>query len=132
MAKHRTSIPKEVAARARFLSHDTCCVCREREKEIQIHHINEDPSNHDVENLAVLCLECHAKTQKKGSFTRNLDAPFVTLCRDQWLKEVSLRWDLAREKYVERQVGNSPEISKDAGILREKSISFLLPIKCSS
>ena len=36
------------------------------------------------------------------------------------------------ELVVERQVRDSPEISKDGGILREKSISFLLPIKCSS
>ena len=30
---------------------------------------------------------------------------------------------------VERQVGNSPYISNVTGTLREKSISFLLPIK---
>ena len=107
MAKHRTSIPKELAAHVRWLSDDTCCICREREKEIQIHHINENPTDHSVENLAVLCLECHEKTQRKGGFTRNLDAPFVTLSRDQWLKEVALRRDLANKKDVERQVGNN-------------------------
>ena len=37
MAKHRTSIPKELAAHVRWLSDDTCCICREREKGIQIH-----------------------------------------------------------------------------------------------
>ena len=33
---------------------------------------------------------------------------------------------------VERQDEDSPDISKDAGILKDKSVSFLLPIKCSS
>lgn len=105
MAKHRTSIPKELAARVRWLSDDTCCICRERNKEIQLHHIDEDPSNHSVENLAVLCLECHDKTQKTGGVTRKPDSQFVTLCRDKWLEDVGSRRNEANKKDVERQVG---------------------------
>ena len=107
MAKHRTSIPKEVAAHVRWLSDDTCCICRERRKEIQIHHINADPRDHCVENLAVLCLECHDNTQKKGGFTRKLDPQFVTLCRDKWLEDVVSRRADANKKDVERQVGKN-------------------------
>ena len=113
MAKHRTSIPKELAARVRWLSDNTCCICRERRKEIQIHHIYGDPRNHSVENLAVLCLECHDNTQKKGGFTRKLDPQFVTLCRDKWLEDVASRRADANKKDVERQVGkNSNSISE--------------------
>ena len=107
MAKHRTSIPKEVAAHVRWLSDDTCCICRERRKEIQIHHINGDPRDHSVENLAVLCLECHDNTQKKGGFTRKLDPQFVTLCRNKWLEDVASRRADANKKDVERQVGKN-------------------------
>ena len=107
MAKHRTSIPKEVAALVRWLSDDTCCICTEREKGIQIHHINEDPGNHSVENLAVLCLECHDKTHKKGGATRKSDPQFIKLCRDKRLEAVAWQRDEVNKKEVERQVGKN-------------------------
>ena len=107
MAKPRTSIPKKIAAHVRWLSDNTCCICRERKKEIQLHHIDEDPRNHSVENLTVLCLECHDETQKTGGVTRKLDPQFVTLCRDKWLEDVDLRRNEANKKDVERQVGKN-------------------------
>lgn len=45
MAKNRKPIPEDLAANVIFQSDFTCCVCREREKSVQIHHINEDPSH---------------------------------------------------------------------------------------
>ena len=107
MRKHRTPIPKNVEARVRFLSDDTCCVCNEREKDIQMHHIDGDPSNHAFENLAILCLECHDKAEKTGGMTRKLNPKLVTLYRDQWLKTVELRKEMANRADVERQVGDN-------------------------
>ena len=60
-----------------------------------------------LKTLLFFALSAMKKHKRKGGFTRNLDAPFVTLSRDQWLKEVALRWDLANKKDVERQVGNN-------------------------
>ena len=105
MAKQRTTIPKEIAAHVRWLSDDTCCICNQKEKGIQIHHIDGDPQNHHFENLAVLCLECHVKTQQKGGFTRKLTPHYVTTCRDKWLKTVVLRREEANKRDIERRVG---------------------------
>ena len=85
MAKNqRVEIPEEVAARVLFLSDRTCCVCREARKPVQIHHIDEDPSNSIEANLAVLCFDCHHETQIRGGFDRKLDARQVMLYRDDW------------------------------------------------
>ena len=105
MAKIRTPIPSDLVAEVLFASDNTCCVCRERGKIIQIHHIDESPSNNVFENLAVLCLECHNETQIKGGFGRRLDAPVVIKYRDEWLERVKRRWDLADEAAIKRQVG---------------------------
>ena len=57
MAKQKTKkIPEDTANHARWLSDDTCCICHERGKDIQLHHIDEDPQNHVIKNLAVLCM----------------------------------------------------------------------------
>lgn len=86
--KNRATIPTDVAAQALFLSDRTCCVCR-RPKRVQIHHIDEDPSNNALENLAVLCFDCHTETQIRGGFDRKLDAAQIVLYRDQWLATVA-------------------------------------------
>ena len=78
-------IPAEIAAHALFQSDRTCCVCRQRSKPVQIHHVDGNHDHHDLENLAVLCLECHMETQLQGGFFRKLDAIQVTLYRDEWV-----------------------------------------------
>jgi hypothetical protein len=80
----RTPIPAHIAARVLFSSDRTCCICRAPGKAVQIHHIDGDPSNHDLSNLAVLCLEHHRDTQIQGGFDRKLDAHQIILYRDDW------------------------------------------------
>jgi hypothetical protein len=46
--------------------------------------MNEDPSDHDPGNLAVLCFDCHRDTQLRGGFDRKLDSDQVRLYRDDW------------------------------------------------
>lgn len=105
MGKQRIPIPNDVATEVLFAADRTCCVCRERKKEVQIHHIDQNPSNNTFENLAVLCFECHDKTQIKGGFGRKLSSSLVNQYRDDWLKEVASRRDSANKKDVERQIG---------------------------
>jgi hypothetical protein len=105
MAKQRIPIPDDLAAKVLFASDRTCCVCKDRGKPIQIHHIDENPSNNVIENLAILCLDHHDETQIKGGFARKLTPPVVAKYRNEWLKDVRLRRDLANERAVTRQVG---------------------------
>jgi hypothetical protein len=77
MPKKRVPIPKVDAARVLFESDRTCCVCRASGKKVQIHHIDDDPSNNSFTNLAILCLECHGDTQTSGGFGRHLEAEQV-------------------------------------------------------
>src|SRR5690349_13210973 len=91
--KNRTEIPTEIAAQVLFASDRTCCVCRMRGKPVQIHHIDENPSNSTPDNLAVLCFECHHDTQIRGGFDRKLDAAQILLYRIDWLNRVSNKRD---------------------------------------
>ena len=87
--RKRVPIPPERAAQVLFSADRTCCVCRVRGKPVQIHHIDEDPSNNRLGNLAVLCLDCHRETQIRGGFDRKLDGEQVTLYRDDWHRVVA-------------------------------------------
>jgi tetratricopeptide (TPR) repeat protein len=87
--KKRSEIPSEIAARILFLSDRRCCVCRVSDKPVQIHHIDDDASNHDPLNLAVLCFDCHRNTQITGGFDRKLDSDQILLYKDDWQRLVS-------------------------------------------
>lgn len=89
MKKKRTEVPVDTAAQLQLLSNRTCCVCRCPKKTIQIHHIDENPSNHNIENLALLCLECHNETQIRGGFGRKLDAELVKCFRNAWHEDMA-------------------------------------------
>jgi hypothetical protein len=80
----RTDVPSEIAAETLFKSDRTCCVCRDKQKPTQIHHIDGNPNNHIIKNLAVLCFDCHNKTLIRGGFDRKLDSDQIILYRDDW------------------------------------------------
>jgi hypothetical protein len=107
MAKDRTPVPGDVAAEVLFQHDHTCCVCQERGKYVQIHHIDEDPSNHALRDLAVLCLECHNDTQIRGGFGRKLNSTEVTKYRDDWVSRVLERRRRADEVLLQKQTGYS-------------------------
>lgn len=107
MNKNRVGIPSDLSADVMFASDRTCCVCRERGKTLQLHHIDENSSNNIFENLSVLCLECHNDTQVKGGFGRKLNSSLVIKYRNEWLDRVNQRRNLADEMAVKRQVGET-------------------------
>lgn len=95
MAKERVPIPEEVVTSIMYLSNRTCCLCNEPGRPVQIHHIDEDPSNNEVTNLAILCLLCHDETMIKGGFGRKLSAAQVSKYRDEWYSRVQTRRETA-------------------------------------
>lgn len=85
----RVPISPEKAAKVLFSSDRTCCVCRQKGKSVQIHHIDDNPANNEISNFAVLCFDCHNETQIAGGFNRKLDAEQIILYRDDWYRIVA-------------------------------------------
>jgi hypothetical protein len=110
--KRKTSIPPEKSAKVLFYSDRTCCVCREHGKPVQIHHIDENPNNHEFENLAALCFDCHDETQIRGGFSRKLDADQISLYRDDWYRLVS-----KNRSELELQIGMSDKKGQNIELL---------------
>jgi 5-methylcytosine-specific restriction endonuclease McrA len=105
--KSRIPVPEDGATLLMFRSDRTCCVCHVRGEPIQIHHIDEDPSNNDPDNLAVLCFHCHDETQITGGFGRKLDAAQVTQYRDDWHRRVEARREAADNIALAREAGQA-------------------------
>jgi len=69
--KKRVKIDDELASEILYRSEHTCCLCKNEGKPVQIHHINEDPSDNRMENLAVVCVECQNKIHRKGGIEKS-------------------------------------------------------------
>lgn len=108
MTKPRTPVPDDISAEVMFEHDRTCCVCHQRELAVQIHHIDEDPTNHTVSNLAVLCLEHHEQTQVRGGFAKKLKAADVVRSRNDWIRRVRDRRDKTDELVIQHMAGMAP------------------------
>lgn len=102
--KTRTPIPDDVAAEVLYLHDYSCCICGDK-AHLAIHHLDDDPSNHNLDNLAVLCLAHHEQTQLRGGFTRKLTRPVVSKARDKWLGTVIEYREAAKQLAAARLAG---------------------------
>lgn len=57
----RSPVPTAIRDALLFRNDHTCCVCNDRSRDVQIHHIDSNPANNTPDNLAVLCLDCHSR-----------------------------------------------------------------------
>ena len=103
--KERKPVTDKLAAKVMYMSDRTCCVCTERGKHVQIHHIDGNPKNNAFENLAVLCTQCHDEAHLTGGVTRRLTAKIVIEYKENWLKRVADRIKKSDEMAVSLQVG---------------------------
>ncbi len=129
MPRKKEAVSTTLAARVLFHADRVCCVCRIRGKPVQIHHIDGDPSNNAVENLAVLCLDCHRDTQIQGGFDRKLDADQVVLYRDDWHRLVARQraaYGAVADASSPEHVGDVEAITSIADIYRENEEFVLL------
>jgi hypothetical protein len=84
MTKNRIPIPEDISAELRCSNRHTCCICRISRKHTQIHHIDSDPSNNNLENLVVLCLDCHSIVTGDEGLGRRYTGLEVTTYKTSW------------------------------------------------
>ncbi len=78
-----------------YKSARTCCVCRISKKPIELHHIDQDPSNNTWNNLVVLCRCCHDEAHTKHTMSKNLSLEHLRHTKESWGAEVAERSSLA-------------------------------------
>ncbi len=87
----RTAIPEHIRLEVINRSNNRCCVCQT--PFLQIHHLDEDPSNNAIDNLAPLCPNCHTQAHSRGKMTLNLTASRIAALRDKWYDYCDRRHD---------------------------------------
>lgn len=97
-----------------------CCVCRGEAK--QIHHLNEDPSDHRESNLAALCFDCHNDTQVSGGFGRRLSQGEIRRHRDEWIERVRGRKQMGLPRLGSQHVNEFGTMLDAIAIVRVREL----------
>lgn len=95
-----------------FKSNRICCICKEFGKHVQLHHLDNDPSNNGENNLAVLCSQCHNDTMLVGGFGRRLSEGQIRMYRDEWISLVARQKALILEKFNVQSMDHEPVIDQ--------------------
>lgn len=95
MKKIRLPVPAGVADEVLYRNDHTCCICNLPRKHVQIHHIDGDPSNYSIANLAVVCLDCHSLVTGAQGLGRHYSEGEVRRYKRAWEQVVRYR----RSKY---------------------------------
>jgi len=90
MLPRRTPVPDEVAAQLLYEADHTCCICRNKKPDVQVHHIAGREKS-VPNNLIVLCLNCHSEVERKGGLGRAYSDKELKHYKRAWSREVSMR-----------------------------------------
>lgn len=104
MPKNRVDVPESTLAELLSRSNNRCCVCQT--PFVVVHHVDNDPSNNDADNLAPLCPNCHSQAHSKGGMHRNLTQDRIKRMRDIWYSYCDQRQetDAAEPRAVARLI----------------------------
>lgn len=110
MPKRRVSILKKVKVKLLVKNKRTCCICRDFSagRDINIHHIDGNPSNNNPQNLAVLCLTHASQADaglKKGQVGsgKKLSPEEVTLFKQKWESKVQAEVQIEKHPIVKHK-----------------------------
>ena len=78
----RKNLPEKIKIDVIALSNNRCCICQT--PFVQLHHIDGDSSNNNIDNAAPLCPNCHSQAHSNNKLTANLTASRVKNLRDKW------------------------------------------------
>ena len=92
--KKRVKIPPATEAEVMFKSDLQCCICQQ--KGDHIHHLDSDPSNNNIDNLALLCFKHHDEATITGSLSKKLSRQTILNYREHHYKVI----EFARQRQL--------------------------------
>lgn len=103
-----------------------CCVCKQRKRYLQVHHIDGNKEKNDRSNLAVLCLNHHADAHTTTRQARSLSPGQVRRCRDEWLQILTRRRE-SKDATLPRTPAEHEDIIAAVACLEIRKLGWMLP-----
>ncbi len=123
----RRKIPDEIVSEVLKRCRRQCCMCfgLKGAAEVcdgQIAHLDRDPSNNDIDNLAYLCLDCHKQYDLTSNRTLRYRPGEIQLYRDQLYRALGydfVEWTLTLRGHRSRYDSIKKAVNKAHALLKE-------------
>jgi|GEM_PF-2182312 len=99
----RPKVPIAAEEETLFNANHTCCICMESNKDVVIHHIDGNRKNNNLDNLAVVCLDCHSRVTGIRGLGRSFKPGEVRRYKRSWDKKVRDSRELPRPRIYYRK-----------------------------
>ena len=87
---------------------------------LQVHHIDENPGNNELENLIPLCAACHLKIEKEARLHAPYNAIQLELFENQsYMQQMKNMRQSALKKYGSLRKQNKAQIDKETYEIKE-------------
>ena len=97
-----------------------CRNSKNAESVLQVHHIDENPGNNDLENLIPLCATCHLKIEKEARLHAPYNETQLELFENQsYMQQMKNMRQSALEKYGSLRNENKAQIDKETYEINE-------------
>lgn len=105
----RHKIASKTVASLMFENEHTCCLCRDRNKDVEIHHIDGNNRNNKLSNLVVFCRDCHSKVTGAHGLGRSYSVIEVRKYKQDWESVVR-----KKRHYIIKTQAKLPNVEIDA------------------
>ncbi len=122
--KKRIKLPTDTEATVLFKEAHTCAICNDSGLEIQINHIDGNPSNNNEENLIVVCTQHHAKISSKSSISKGFTKKELIKYKYDWEEVINRRRHSLADPMTVKMVRfdgqdiNTVYLETESGVLR--------------
>ena len=116
----RKKIPVTIDAEIMFLSNLKCCI--DNKKGDHIHHLDGNNSNNSLDNLVLLCFDCHNQASIKGNLGKKLSVPVIKKYRAHHYQVIKTQRDNALKTISGKQI---KQLTQE-GIIEATTISIIL------
>jgi hypothetical protein len=99
----RPKVPKALEEETLFNANHTCCICKDKNKDVVIHHIDGNNLNNNLDNLAVVCLDCHSLVTGTRGLGRSFKPSEVRRYKRSWDKQVRDSREVPRPRIYYRK-----------------------------
>ena len=97
-----------------------CRHSKNSESVLQVHHIDENPGNNDLENLIPLCAACHLKIEKEARLHAPYNETQLELFENQsYMQQMKNMRQSALEKYGSLRKQNKAKMDKETYEIKE-------------
>jgi len=87
LGEKRPPIPEKTVNKVLYESAMNCCICRDKNQAVIVHHIEKysESHSHDEDNLVVLCPNHHGEAHTKRELQQNLTPERLRDFKQRWL-----------------------------------------------